>query len=407
MNSAEGNTAAAFDLFDLPPDYFESPFKYFKQLRDEDPVHRNADGTVLLTRYEDVRKIWRDRSASVDKDEIFERKFGTGPLLRHHVTAMLFRDPPDHDRLRAVVNPYFAPSQVNRLQEFVDGLIDQLVDEALERETFDFVQDFAARIPIAVITKILGVPPEDGDHLRDLGLKVLFPLNPNVQESTIESGNQAAAEFNAYMSEYIARARRRSSGEVETVVEALVASEGPGDDQVSEEEIIQMCLLLLNGGHETTTNLIAIGTDALLDDPDSMLLWRDRAAELAQPVEEMIRFVSPLQLQGRRITAPIEVSTGEVLPADTEIILCQASANRDERAFENPEELDITRRPNAHVAFGLGVHVCIGRPLARLEAASAFPRIASRLPRLHRVGRPVWNRNVRFRGAATMPVSVA
>jgi len=399
--------AQAFDLFALPADYIDAPWRYHRLLRDFDPIHANADGSVLLTRYADVRTVWRDVSASVDKTEMFRAKFGEGPLLEHHTTAMLFRDPPDHDRLRAVVNPFFAPKQIARFRLFIEQLVDGLLDEVQERGSFDFVRDFASRIPIALITRIMGVPPEDGEHLRALGLRVLFPLNPRVPAEAIASGHEAAAEFAAYLAEHVEHARsRRGAGEPESVLEALVASEGDGDDRVSESEIVQMCLLVLNGGHETTTNLMAVGMNGLLDHPDQLRLLRDEPESLgATFVEELIRYVSPLQLQGRRLTRDLELPSGD-LRAGTEVVLCQASANRDERVFSDPDRLDLRRMPNGHVAFGLGVHVCIGRPLARLETSIAMPKVARRLAGIERTGDPVFSPNVRFRGLTSLPVAV-
>ncbi|TQM01635.1 cytochrome P450 [Pseudonocardia kunmingensis] len=397
--------ARTFDMFDLPPGYIQAPYPWFRALRDHDPVHRNGDGTVLLTRYADVRTVWRDVSAIVDKNEMFHAKFGDGPLYEHHSTAMLFRDPPDHDRLRAVVTPFFSPGSVERLRPFIENLVEDLLDEAEDRVELDFVDDFAARIPIALITRILGVPPEDGDLLRAMGLTVLLPLNPTVSPETVRAGHEGAAQFIDYLDEHVQRVRAKGvDGDPETVLEALVAAHLDGD-RVSIAEVVHMCLLLMNGGHETTTNLMAVGAHSLLDHPDQYCGLGAGTGLGDGAVEELIRFVTPLQLQGRRTTRPADLpSSGVTLPAGTEVILCQASANRDERAFDRPDVLDLGRRPNAHVSFGLGVHVCVGRPLARLETRIVFPRLAARFPGLQRAGDPVWNDNVRFRGLRSLPV---
>lgn len=398
-------TAKAFDLFQVPADYTQAPERYHKLLRDFDPLHPNSDGTVLLTRYGDVRTVWRDISASVEKPEMFRAKFGEGPLLEHHTTVMVFRDPPDHGRLRNVVSPFFSLKELERFRPFIDQLVDRLLDDVVERGEFDFVEDFAARIPVALITRIIGVPPEDGDYVRGIGQRVLFPLNPRVSEEAIRSGHEAVAEFEDYIDEHFARARAsRSGGAPDSVIEALVDAEGEG--QLSRSEVAQMCLLVLNGGHETTTNLIAVGMHALLDHPDQLRLLREEPESLGSTfVEELTRYVTPLQLQGRRLTCDLEVPSGE-LASGTEIILCTASANRDERAFEAPDRLNLRRMPNAHVAFGLGAHACVGRPLARLEATIAFPKVATRLAGLERAGEPAFKPNVRFRSLAALPVRV-
>lgn len=396
----------SFDLFELPGDYFDNPQRWLRMLRDYDPIHVNSDGSVLLTRYHDVRTVWRDRSAVVDKSDAFLRKFGPGPLYEHHTTAMLFRDPPDHDRLRVQVNRFFEPASLVRFRPFIENLVQRLLGEAADRRRFDFVHDFAERIPISLITQILGVPAEDGDFLRPIGLRVLFPLNPKVSDDAIADGHAAVAEFTDYITEHVKRVRRRGvAGEPANVIEALVGAQARGQS-ISDDEITHMCLLVFNGGHETTTNLIAVGTHSLLSFPDEYAkLPHLSQDELSVAVEELVRYVTPLQFQGRRTTKGVELSQGS-LSAGTEVILCQASANRDERVFDKPDELNLGRKPNAHVSFGLGVHACLGNQLARLEAKIVFPMLARRFPRLTVSGPAVFNPNVRFRGLHKLPVDI-
>lgn len=399
-------SARGFDLFDVPSDYIDDPYPWLRLLRDDDPLHRNADGTVLLTRYEDVRTVWREPSTSVDKSSLFHARFGEGALLEHHTTGMLFRDPPDHDRLRQIVNPFFTRDSVERFRLHLEGLVDQLLDEVSERGRFDVVTDFAERIPASLITRILGVPPEDGPLLRRLGLRVLYPLNPRVEPTAVEAGHSAANEFVDYLTEQLAAVRRRGvDGPPGSVLEAVVAAEGDGA-LLSPAEGVHMCLLVFNGGHETTTNLIAVGTHALLEhcgEYARLAAMDDNTVNVA--IEEIIRYVSPLQLQGRRTTLDVDLSSGR-LPAGTEFVLCQASANRDERAFDDPDRLDLDRRPNAHVSFGMGVHTCLGNQLARLEARVVLPRLARRLQHLEPDGAPTFNSNVRFRGLQSLPVRI-
>jgi cytochrome P450 len=396
--------AESFDLFNLPGDYFDAPERWLRLLRDHDPMHRNSDGTVLLTRYHDVRTVWRDRSTSVDKSEMFRAKFGEGPLLEHHTTGMLFRDPPDHDRLRVLVNSFFEPASLERLRPFITELVDRLLDDVAGAGAFDFVTDFAEKIPVSLITRILGVPPEDGRFLRPIGLRVLFPLNPRVSREAIDDGHAAVAEFKAYILEHIRRLQRRGvDGEPANVLEALVAGQAAGRE-VSVDEIVHMCLLMFNGGQETTTNLMSGAALALLDHPDQYaVLPRLEGPELRVAGEEILRYVTPLQLQGRRTTTEIDLPSGPLTPG-TEVILCQASANRDERAFPDPDRLDLGRRPNAHVAFGMGIHACVGNQLVRLQSSIVLPQVARRLPTLHRSGPVEFNPNARFRGLRRFPV---
>ena len=273
------------------------------------------------------------------------------------------------------------------------------------RRDIDFVRDFAARLPIFVICRILGVPPEDGDTIRELGGRILYPLNTGASPDDIRIGHAAAAAFKDYLRPFVDKARRDDDLDpTRDIVSAMVAAERKGSD-VSETEILHMCILMLNGGHETTTNLMAVGLNALLQQPDQVEILRDEPDVIPAAIEELIRFVSPLQLQGRRTTKPVEVPSGRI-PADTEVILGQASANRDERMFERPDMLDLRRQTNAHVAFGSGIHLCIGRPLARLEASIALPRFLQRFSHIERAGAPRFNHNARFRGLAALPLTI-
>ena len=397
------NDAKSIDIFALPDSYFANPTPWFRKLRDEDPVHQNADGSLLLTRYDDVKALWRDLTGLVDKREQFERRFGNGPVFQHHTSGMLFRDPPAHDRLRHIVNPFFTPSSIEQLSAYIDTRVDELLADAAEMVELDFVKDFAFGLPISVICRILGVPNEDGYWLHTLGAKILFVLNPNVSQQDIDAGHAATTQFMEYLRPFIHSARSRADlNPAENIISAMVHAETQGEE-ISEDEILHMCILMLNGGHETTTNLMGVGLNGLLDHPAQIRRWRAQPDLLPTAIEELIRFVSPLQLQGRRTTRDVKVPSG-VIPADTEVVISQAAANRDDRVFENPDSLDLGRRPNAHLAFGAGIHVCIGRPLARLEAGIALPKLLSRFSHIERNGLPEFNRNARFRGLAHLPV---
>lgn len=400
--------AKKFDLFHLPQGYFDFPYTWYRLLRDYDPVHQNSDGTVLLTRYDDVRTLWKEVTASVDKTEMFSAKFGEGPLLEHHTQAMLFRDPPDHDRLRAIVSPFLTAQSLTQFSEYIETLIGQLLDQVQELREFDFVTDFAAKIPVQLITRVLGIPPEDGEFLRSTGARVLFPLNPLVSQEAIESGHRAVAEFSEYLIPRIKAIKSKSSQhDPKCILEALIQAQQSGVE-ISDSEIVHMCLLVFNGGHETTTNLMAVGTDSLVSMPDQYKELAEKSDELGTfAIEEIIRYVTPLQLQGRRITKPMELPSGVTLAPDTEVIISQASANRDERAFEDPHLLNLRRRPNNHVAFGLGIHSCAGISLARLESRIMFPRLAKRFPALTHNGVPIFNQNVRFRGLKSLPMTIS
>lgn len=288
-----------------------------------------------------------------------------------------------------------------------EAKVAQLLDEVAQKSSIDFVADFAFQLPVAVICRILGVPQSDAGLIQGLGRKVLFPLNPKVDAEAIADGHRATADFKAYLLDFVKAARGRQDIDPQAdIISALVAAERAGGE-ISENEILHMCILILNGGHETTTNLISQSVNALLDDPAALSEMRDEAIEISPAIEELLRFITPLQFQGRRTTQPVVLESGNGdIPPDSEVVLCQASASRDDRVFESPDRLKLDRKPNAHVAFGAGVHVCIGRPLARLEDSVAVPTFVRRFKKVERAGPAVFNRNVRFRGLQKMPLHV-
>ena len=408
IDHAIAEKARAFNLLAPPEDYFDDPAKYFRLLRDGDPVHQQEDGTVLLTRYDDVRQVWRDLSGLVYKGEYFQKKFGEGPLLEHHTSTMLFRDNPDHDRLRDIVNPFFSQTSIKSLTEFTQDLIDREIKKVRKMGEFDFVRDFAFRIPVALICRVIGIPVEDADYIQGVGRKVLFPLNPKVPAEAIEQGHHAAAEFMDYLRPFLDEVKARTTiNPAESIICAMAAAQRDGVE-VSDAEILHMCILTLNGGHETTTNLISQSMHFLMEDPESKRQLAEGEVALPAALEELLRFITPLQLQGRRTATDVELASGNgTIPAGTEVVLSQASANRDERVFEDPDRLNLARRPNNHVAFGAGIHVCLGRPLARMEAPIALAAVLKELPNLVRNGEARFQRNTRFRGLEYFPVRLA
>ena len=399
--------ARKFNLLAPPDEYFDDPSKYFKLLRDHDPVHKQADGTVLLSRYEDVRQIWRDLTGLVFKGDYFKERFGEGPLLEHHTSTMLFRDDPDHERLRNIVNPFFSQASIKGLTGFTEQVVEHEIDKVRKMGSFDFVHDFAFRIPVTLICRVIGVPLNDADYIQSVGRKVLFPLNPQVSSEAIEQGHKAVAEFKDYLRVHLDEVKSRLAIDREESILCAMASSQREGVEVSDDEILHMCIVTLNGGHETTTNLISQSIHFLMNDPASMRELREGEVPLQTAFEELTRFITPLQLQGRRTTQNIELTSGNgTIPAGTEVILSQASANRDERVFEHPDKLVLGRRPNNHVAFGAGIHVCLGRPLARLEAPIAVAAVLKKLPNLTRNGDAKFHRNTRFRGLEQFPVKL-
>jgi cytochrome P450 len=395
--------AQAFDLANPPDEYFDEPSRFFRGLRDFNPLHRNRDGSALLTRYGDVKAIWRDLSGTVDKDDLFRARWGQGPLLECHTTHMLFRDPPDHDRLRAILNPFFAQKAMEKLAEPISHIVERLLCELAGRREADFVSDFALLLPTEVICMLIGLPFEDCHYLHELGEKIVNSLNPNLLPAEIAAAHITAKEFKDYLKPHLDRVRAQCAIDPgESLLHAFVSVERHGQN-ISENEIIHTCILMFVGGHGTTMNMLSSTLHLLLKNRDQLDDLKDNPEILDQAIDELLRFVTPIQLQGRRTTRAVSLPSGE-LSAGTEIVLCAGSANRDERVFEQPDRLMLRRTPNNHIAFGSGIHFCLGRPLARLITRAVFPRILMRFPRIERTGPAIYKKLPRFRSLSQLPL---
>jgi cytochrome P450 len=397
--------ALAFDLR-LPPDeFYEDPFPTYHALRCWDPVHRGPDGSYFLTRYDDVVAVYRDHHRfSSDKHVEFAPRFGDSPLYEHHTTSVVFRDPPDHTRIRKLFAPAFTPRALTALQTRVVALVDSLLDRAAARGGMDVVEDFAAALPIALIGDMLGVPRDERGPLRNWSLAILGALEMAPGAERLATGNRAVEEFKAYLRRLIAERRRRPSQDPGEILSALIAAEDAGD-RLTEVELLHQCIFLLNAGHETTTNLIANAVAALIEHPAEWLRLRAEPGLLEGAVEEFLRYQSPNQLGNRRLLADAVV--GEVaMPAGALVTLGIGAANRDPAQFPEPDRLDLGRTPNRHLAFITGIHACAGMWLARMEGQVALGRLARRFERLRAVAPPVRARRARFRVVSSYPIEL-
>jgi hypothetical protein len=360
---------------------------------------------VLLTRYDDVARVYQDhqRFAS-DKRVEFAPKFGTTPLYEHHTTSVVFRDPPDHTRIRRLFAPAFTPRALAALEPRIERLVDGLLAAAARRGGMDVVDDFAAAVPVQLIGDMLGIPADERDPLRGWSLAILGALEPVVAAAQLEAGNRAVDEFKDYLRRLIAARRRRPGTDPGEILTALIAAEDAGD-RLTEVELLHQCIFLLNAGHETTTNLIANATLTLLEHPGAAARLRDEPGLIGSAVEEFLRYESPNQLGNRRVVADAVVG-GVALPAGTLVTLGIGAANRDPAQFPDPDRLDVARAPNRHLAFITGIHACAGMWLARMEGRVAISRLVTRFPDLRLAGRPVRGRRARFRTLVSLPVSV-
>ena len=407
LNTLESNldTARAFDPKALSQEFLDDPFPTYRLLRDVDPIHLCPDGSIFLTRYRDVNAVYRDRRFSSDKKIEFAPKFGDKPLFMHHTTSLVFNDPPLHTRVRKLLMPAFTPRALRAFEEPLAALIDRLLVRIAEKGTFDLIEDFAAAIPVQVIGDLLRIPQDERGPLRDWSLAILGALEPTISSEVEERGNRAVTDFSTYLENLLADRSKALVEDGSDVLSALIVG-GVGGDRLSLEELAQNCIFLLNAGHETTTNLIGNGIAALLDNPDQLLLLRERPELINSAVEEFLRYESSNQLGNRRALEAIEIG-GQAFPAGTLLTLCIGAANRDPEIFAEPDLLDVSRSPNPHLAFGGGAHTCAGMSLARMEGRIAIERMVGRFSVLERAGTFKRGGRARFRGYLNYPMRAA
>lgn len=393
-------TARAFNMYKLTPEFLDDPFPVYHALRHHSPVHRMPDGSVFLSRYGDVLDVYKDRTMSSDKTREFGPKFGDGGLYRHHTTSLVFNDPPLHTRVRKLLAEAFTPRAMRQMEPSIIAMVDGFLDQAAEREDVDLIGDFAFALPVGVICDMLGVPVVDRDRLRDWAATILGALEPVISDEHLARGNLAVENFSTYLKDLIDE--RRKVLRDDDILSRLISGKVDGEG-LTEEELIQNCIFLLNAGHETTTNLIGNGMAALLAFPDQMQRLRHNPGMMDSALEEFLRFESSNQLGNRRITVATTVGE-ETLEPGTVIHLGIGAANRDPAVFANPDDLDIARTPNRHLAFGSGAHVCLGNTLARMEGRIAVERLLARFPSIERNGDFTRGGRARFRGYSAFPV---
>ncbi|SMX46545.1 cytochrome P450 [Maliponia aquimaris] len=397
---------AGFDLNRIGPAFIENPHPVLHRLRAERPLHRNADGSVYLTRHDDCLKVYQSRHMSSDKTEAFGAKFGRCPLFTHHTTSLVFTDPPYHTVVRKLISGAFTPRKLAEFEPLIDGIVDRLLDRVEELGELDLIEDFAKVLPTEIISFMLGIPEEYRARLRGYSLAILGALDPVVSPERLAAGNRAVEEFGAILNDLISFRRAHPEGAHQgEVLDALIFGEHDGR-RLTQEELIQNCIFLLNAGHETTTSFVGNSVGLLLDNPVQHRMLRDDPDLITPAVEEFLRLESPLQIGNRLAGEDIELSTG-VLPKGTYIHTSIAAANRDPAVFADPDRMDITRRPNRHIAFITGIHVCLGASLARVEGRIALGKFVARFPRVQPNGPRVRVPLARFRGYATLPVRVS
>jgi cytochrome P450 len=398
--------AADFDLEKLTPEFYVDPYPTYRALRENEPVKRLPNGSYFLTRYDDLVSAYKNtRLFSSDKRREFAPKYGDSLLYEHHTTSLVFNDPPAHTRVRRLIMGALSPRAIAAMEPDLIALVDRLLDRLAAKSNIDLIEDFAAAIPIEVIGNLLDVPHDEREPLRGWSLAILGALEPVIGPEAFARGNKAVKDFLSYLEVLVERRRAKPGDPQHDVLTRLIQGEDNGEDngeRLTAKELLHNCIFLLNAGHETTTNLIGNGLVALSETPAQKNRLIEHPDLIKTAVEEILRFESSNQLGNRMTTEPVELG-GIALAAGTPVTLCIGAANRDPAQFSDPENLDIGRTPNRHLAFGTGAHQCAGMALARLEGAIAISRFLARFPGYALNGAPTRGGRVRFRGFASVP----
>src|SRR5512138_2888317 len=341
--------AAAFDLERLTPDFYADPYPTYRALREVDPVKRMPNGSYFLTRYDDLVTAYKNTKAfSSDKKKEFSPKYGASLLYEHHTTSLVFNDPPAHTRVRRLIMGALSPRAIAGMEpdlvRLVDRLLDAIAAKGKVKRKVDLIDDFAAAIPIEVIGKLLDVPEDEREPLRDWSLAILGALEPVIGPDAFARGNKAVKDFLSYLEGLVARRRAKPGNPDRDVLTRLIQGEDNGE-RLTEKELLHNCIFLLNAGHETTTNLIGNGLVALSHYPEQKQRLIEHPDLIKTAVEEVLRYESSNQLGNRMITEPVEIG-GIAMPAGTPVTLCIGAANRDPLQFPDPENFDIGRTPN-------------------------------------------------------------
>lgn len=387
------------------------PLPVFRQLQAEDPCHWCGPlKSWLITRYEDSRDILRDEQISANRLSPYfaslpdQQRASVSEIVRYLNTWVAFKDPPEHTRMRSLLNKVFTPGAIRTLRPAVEQAVDHILAPLQDKPEFDFIDEVAYPLPAAVILMMLGLPPDDMYRLHEWSNE----MQPFIGGATTSGDKYARAQQGAInMAEYFRGAvRERESRPREDMLTKLVQAREQ-NDALTEDEVIGTAMLFLFGGHETTTNLIGNGVRSMLQHPDQLALLRADETRMKAAVEEILRFDGPT-LATVRVVKTTHERHGKTLKAGERVFVMIHGANHDTSQFDAPDQFDIKRDPNPHLTFNYGIHFCLGAPLARLEGEVAIGRTLAALPALKLASEQYdYMDTMVMRGVRHMPVAQA
>ncbi len=391
------------------PNFLRNPYPYYQRwLCDSPAFYDDESGMWFFMRHTDVDTILRDRRFGrsilhlMSREELGlpDEKPEYEPFAKLGRHSMFDQEPPEHTRLRGLVHKAFTPRRIRDMQVHIQRITDELLDAVHDKGEMDILADFAVPLPVTVIAQLLGIPEADRHKLRPWSNAIvkLYELSHTPQQA--KEAIQAAQAFNDYLV-FLAHSRRDNPQDDLITALALVEEEG---DQLTTDELVSTCVLLLNAGHEATVNVVGNGLNALFCYPEKLQSVQSDLEMMPTAIEELMRFDTPLQLFRRWVLQDM-VYNGIELKQGTEVALLFGAANHDPQVFDNPEILNLQRNPNPHISFGGGVHYCLGAPLARMELQIAFTTLFRRFPNLKLKHDPEYHPSYVIRGLQSLHVT--
>jgi cytochrome P450 len=392
--------APRFDALD--PDVLDDPYPTYAQLRAAGPLCRFGPGSWGVTRHADVVALQRDQRLGSEFPEAYHHmSIGAGPASAFFQRIMLYRDPPDHLRLRRLMGSTFTPAVIRSLRGYIEQLVDELMTASLDTGHCDVVGELAYPLPVLVISKLMGIPPTAHDEVRTHSMRLGRAFSAIVPADARAQAHVSVTWLRGYLGSLLEE-RRAHPGD--DLLSELLRAEDDGD-RLTHEEIVDNTVFSFFAGFETTVHLITNGFAALLRHPDQLRRLRDDPGLVGSAVEEFLRFEAPIQGTARLVREPVRIGD-TIIRAGRVLVLMLGSANHDERVFDDPERLDIGRTPNPHVTFGGGGHLCLGAFLARTEAQVVFDWVLKRTRSIEAAGDLVRETDTPFRAFASVPLAI-